>query len=332
MDERPRGPRGTKARRVVTALAVGAVVAAAAAGGWFVLGPGADRGAAGCAGLGGDPRVRTALGDAYRPGMGCGELGRAMREAAAPDANAGAAAGGHSQKAAAAMKNILLAADDAVRSSERLDLDQALRLPLARAMAHYEDVSVLLTDPADSVYARESLFSRGPWKAEDGYHMAVDDDSLIRVIRAVSADPEAYAILRDAQTAWEARRLASLSPDSEELRWSVGARAFGKLDGVAAHVHDGLSPQDAGDWDAAVSRHLVARAEERKGGEDSVAERIEQAWQRTLARAPEAQHVAVVERQCAVMLDAAGLSAAENTCLNLASHTASRALRVLRAV
>ncbi len=258
-----------------------------------------------------------------------------MKEAAvpAPSGTPASSEDGHTREAAAAMKNILLAVDDDIRRRGQLDVDAALRQPLAESLAAYRDVNVLLTDPTDSVYVRESLFSRGPWEADDGFHMAVNDDTLVRVIRAVSVDPAAYAVVRKAQTSWEARRLAESPAGSEALRWSVGARALGKLDGVAAHVRDGLAQEEAREWNAAVQRELSTRTPPRKGAEAApAAERIERAWQRALARAPESEWDTVVERQCAVMLDAAGLAAATDQCLSNASGTASRALRVLRAV
>ncbi|MGQ4448563.1 hypothetical protein ACN6LK_006010 [Streptomyces griseus] len=305
------------------------VLAVAVGGLWFFLGPEANRDRAGCEELGRDARVRTALGEAHRPDMTCEELGRAMKRAAVP----GSSADGHTREAAAAMKNILLAVDDDIRRREQLGVDAGLRRPLAESLAAYADVNVMLTDPTDSVYVRESLFSRGPWEAEDGFHLAVNDDTLVRVIRAVSADPAAYAVVRRAQTSWEAGRLAAFPAGSEALRWSVGARALGKLDGVAEHVREGLSQDEAREWNAAVVRKLSAGTAIKEGTEAvPAAGRIERAWQRALARAPEAERDAVVERQCAVMLDAAGLTAATDQCLSNASGTASRALRVLRAV
>ncbi|NEB36368.1 hypothetical protein [Streptomyces sp. SID14515] len=304
-----------------------AVLAVAAGGLWLFLGRGLGGGTSGCEELGRDARVRTALGEAHRPDMTCEELGRAMKRAAVP----GSSAGGHTREAAAAMKNILLAVDDDIRRRERLGVDAALRRPLAESLAAYADVNVMLTDPTDSVYVRESLFSRGPWEAEDGFHMAVNDDTLVRVIRAVSVDPAAYAVVRAAQTSWEAGRLAAFPAGSEALRWSVGARALGKLDGVADHVREGLSQEEAREWNAAVVRKLSAGTATRAEAAPA-AERIERAWQRALARAPEAERATVVERQCAVMLDAAGFTAATDQCLSNASGTASRALRVLRAV
>ncbi|MCI4040660.1 hypothetical protein [Streptomyces sp. TRM75563] len=303
------------------------VLAVAAGGLWFFLGPEANRDQAGCEELGRDARVRTALGEAHRPDMACEELGRAMKRAAVP----GSSADGHTREAAAAMKNILLAVDDDIRRREQLGVDAALRRPLAESLASYADVNVMLTDPTDSVYVRESLFSRGPWEAEDGFHMAVNDDTLVRVIRAVSADPAAYAVVRQALTSWEAGRLAAFPAGSEALRWSVGARALGKLDGVADHVREGLSQDEAREWNAAVVRKLSAGTATREAAAPA-AERIERAWQHALTRAPESERDAVVERQCAVMLDAAGLTAATDQCLSNASGTASRALRVLRAV
>ncbi len=311
-------------------LVAGCAALAVAAGGlWFFLGHGLGGGTSGCEELSRDARVRTALGEAHRPDMACEELGRAMKRAAV----AGSSADGHTREAAAAMKNILLAVDDDIRRREQLGVDAALRRPLAESLAAYADVNVMLTDPTDSVYVRESLFSRGPWEAEDGFHMAVNDDTLVPVIRAVSVDPAAYAVVRQAQTSWEAGRLAAFPAGSEALRWSVGARALGKLDGVADHVREGLSREEVGEWNAVVVRKLSAGAATREGTEATpAAGRIERAWRRALARAPEAERDTVVERQCAVMLDAAGFTAATDQCLSNASGTASRALRVLRAV
>lgn len=329
MGDRQEVPGSSKGLWPIRALVISGLVVAAAAVGWFVLGPGAGRDQAGCEELGRDARVRTAPGDAHRPGMTCEELGLAMKQAAVPASSGD----GHTREAAAAMKNILLAVDDDIRRREQLDVDVALRQPLAESLAAYGDVNVMLTDPTDSVYVRESLFSRGPWEAEDGFHMAVNDDTLVRVISAVSVDPAAYAVVRNAQTSWEARRLAGFPADSEVLRWSVGARALGKLDGVAAHVRDGLSREEAREWNAAVLRKLSTGTATRKDPKAApAADRIERAWQRALTRAPESERGAVVERQCAVMLDAAGLTAAMDQCLSNASGTASRALRVLRAV
>lgn len=223
------------------------------------------------------------------------------------------------------------------RGAARINPD--LREPLADALARHSDVHVILGDPTDSAHLHKVAPSDPPWKEEDGYHLSLPAETPVRVVRAVSEDPGAHAVVRGAQTHWEAERLGGLPPSAGPTRLAVGGRVFGKLDGVADDVRRGLSAKEAREWDAAVLARLGAGTAPSPGPDSGAARRIEEDWLSELARMPAARRGGAVERQCARMIglwaDGAGVApgAADDAaarCLDNAAANRARAQRMLR--
>ncbi|MFF3625677.1 hypothetical protein [Streptomyces sp. NPDC002164] len=328
LSPRPRG------RRHRAPLVVGGVLAAAVAGtaAWFLVGTDSAGVRDGCDGLLAEDLTKRALGGAYGSGMSCAELGRAVLRATAGEAD-----GTHTLRQASAMKDILLAVGDDIEKRGAPRIDPALRKPLADALAQYPDVNVILGDPTDSAHLHKVLPSDPPWKEKDGYHLSLPAETLVRVVRAVSEDPEAHAVVRGAQTRWEAERLGELPAATEPVRLANGARAFGKLDGIADDVRRGLSAREAREWDTAVLARLGAGPA--TGSDSGPDRRIEEGWRRQLAGTPAAERGNAVEQQCARMIDlwadGAGVarSAADDAgsrCLDNAAGNRTRAVRMLR--
>ncbi|MFJ9683877.1 hypothetical protein ACIRP2_38640 [Streptomyces sp. NPDC101194] len=335
MNDMTPSPRPRSKRLRTTGIVVGAVLAAAAAGTAVRLAVGTDSSGdrAGCGGILADKLTKQALGGTYRSDLSCPELGGAVVKATV------GGGGVHTLLQASAMKNVLLAVDNDIEKRGTPYVDPGLRAPLAEALAQYTDVNVVLSDPTDSVYLDKSLPHSAPWKKKDGYHLSVAPESLVRVLRAVSDDPEAYATVRGAQTRWEAERLAGLSAGAEPVQLSVGARALGKLDGVAADVRRGLSKGEAEAWNATMSERLAAGASPVPDAKADLASHLERGWRQGLAAVPVAERASAVEQQCARMLNlwAEGVhtarsrsDAAVNQCLGNAAGNRTRAEQMLR--
>ncbi|GAA2982723.1 MULTISPECIES: hypothetical protein [Streptomyces] len=326
-------PTRPRPRLLTLPLTVFVAAVAIGVGAWFLFGAqaGGEGERATCADLTADKQLQNALAERHRSDMSCADLGGEMKRAAMADGPDE----GHTREQAAAMKNLILAVDHTMTDSGTPAVEAALRKPLAEALADHEDIAVLLSDPTESTYARNGIASRGPWEEDDGYHFSVGASPLLRVVRAVSEDPEAYAALRQAQTRWEAQRLAALPQDAEALRLTVGARALGKLDGVAADVRNGLASEDARNWDTVVFRQLTGETDPQPDADVDPAGRIEGVWRTTLTKTPEAEREGALKRQCAVMIAAGGeksggaTTTARSQCLDNAAGNASRVTRLL---
>ncbi|MFB7210139.1 hypothetical protein [Streptomyces sp. NPDC056255] len=231
---------------LVLILLLGAGVA------WFVQG---SSGPSSCEVVRDDKRVEKALGDRYDEEMACAELGEAVKAV-----TVGQAAGEHSLGQAQAMKDVLLAVAESIDEAGG-GLDAGLRLSLGQVLADYRadlQENMGLT-PAD--YVRNGLPSKPAWKDEDGVHVSVDWKTvLLPVVRAVSQDPGAYAVIRDAMTLQGAEGLAATKPDSAGSLLSAPAArsawAFGNLDGVAADVVRDLGKDRGRQWQTAVLAKL----------------------------------------------------------------------------
>ncbi|MEK8144651.1 hypothetical protein NKH18_32225 [Streptomyces sp. M10(2022)] len=106
-------------------------------------------------------------------------------------------------------------------------------------------------------YVRNGLSSKPAWEDEDGVHVSVSwKTALLPVVRAVSEDPSAYAVIREAMTHQTAEGLAAMKPDSTGNMLSAPAArsawALGNLDGVAADVVSYLGKDRGQEWQTAV--------------------------------------------------------------------------------
>ncbi|WP_327739799.1 hypothetical protein OG749_44045 [Streptomyces nojiriensis] len=216
---------------------------------WFVLGRDASPP---CNGLAEEAGVQKSMGAAVHPGMSCAALGEAIVKS-----TAGSDPGRHTPAQAQAVRDVLFALGSG--QSKKLDLDPALRLPLATALAdHAPDVHEMLAG-LDSEYVMKQGRDTPPWEAGGTYHLAANT-LLRKILPAVAEDPEAYAVLRTAETRTAAERLAAVPAAATGADLSLpptkNARAFGTLDGVAdtARSKDASKSQE---WYATLFEHLI---------------------------------------------------------------------------
>lgn len=114
-----------------------------------------------------------------------------------------------------------------------------LRTPIARTIADYAtDTHEILTGQ-NPKYGYEGGLQH-PWSQDDKSHMAVDQQSLIRVIRGVSDDPKNFSLIYNTERAYSAGILANL-PDKSggaNAEWDAPSRdvgsVFGALNAIGA--------------------------------------------------------------------------------------------------
>jgi hypothetical protein len=245
-------------RRARTAvLALGAAVLAAGVIGTWALAE-HDDGGNGCATLLKDARIRSALGSSYKSELTCDALGREMKARALGDKP-----GVHSMKQAQAMRDILSAANDAIDKRGYQALDRSLSMPLAQLLADYVPDTHEILKNLDADYVKH-VFEKEPWEDESGVHMAVSHDDLVRVMRAVSATPSAYATIRTVEGRHAAAELAGIPAGATGYDLSAPAAgdslALGALDGIATSVVSSLSKGDAEGWESRVKNSLSSTA------------------------------------------------------------------------
>lgn len=241
-------------------LGGGIVVLAAAGVGVWSWTRASDNGTV-CSTLRGDSRIQGVLGASYRSDMPCGDLGRALREAATGDRP-----GAHSKQQARAVRTTLEAVGDALGKSGEKDVDDSLRMPLAELMADYVPDTHEILKELDADYVTH-LSDGEPWEDRSGVHMTVPNDVLLRVMRSVSASPSAYAVLRNAEGQYAAHTMARIPRTAKGFDLSTpvvgNALAFGALDGIASDVTARLSGQEAAKWNRAVVGALGSAAPEK---------------------------------------------------------------------
>ncbi|WP_406158875.1 hypothetical protein OG298_16115 [Streptomyces sp. NBC_01005] len=213
-----------------------------------------------------DARVEKALGDRYDEAMTCAELGAAVKAV-----TVGQAPGKHSLGQAQAMKDVLLAVAESIDKTDG-GMDAGLRLPLGQVLADYRADLQENMGLTSAAYIRSGLPTKPAWEDGAGVHVSVDwKTALLPVVRAVSADPGAYAVIRDALTLQGAEGLVATEPDSTGSELSAPAArsawALGNLDGVAADVVRDLGKDRGREWQAAV---LAELSEAGDGGKTAV--------------------------------------------------------------
>ncbi|MEU1402609.1 hypothetical protein ABZ471_09625 [Streptomyces sp. NPDC005728] len=268
-------PRSSRFPLKVTITAVCLVLAG---GTWLWLDSAGASGA--CQELVGDKRVRAALGSGYRSDLGCSELG-----AAAKRATTGASAGKHSLQQARAMQNILLAMDDRMGTGAG-QVDPALAVPFAEALADYADDTDQILTSVNVDYIRAETQSTSPWEDQTGVHMSISVDSLIHVVRGLSDSPAAYATVRDAATRHIAADFAATPRTSDKvmlgLRAKLAARILGSLDGVAQKVTQDKRQAGAEKWGADVVARLTAHSKAPPAYREDPAGHLLYSWKREL--------------------------------------------------
>ncbi|MFD4860850.1 hypothetical protein [Streptomyces atratus] len=237
-----------------------------------------------CNGLAEDASVQKSVGVDVHPGMNCTALGEAIAKA-----TAGSEPGRHTQAQAQAMKDVLFALGSG--QSKKLDLDPALRVPLATALADYApDLHEMLAG-LDSEYVLKAGQDTPPWEVGGIYHMSVHNTVFRKTLRAVAEDPQAYALLRMAETRTAAERLAAVPEDATGTELSLpptkNARALGILNGIADAATHGKDKDQARAWRAAVLNNLLDGQASPKSDQDPHAAHLTTAWLQNLKNASE---------------------------------------------
>ncbi|MEV4915856.1 hypothetical protein AB0K47_03440 [Streptomyces tirandamycinicus] len=150
------------------------------------------------------------------------------------------------------MIDILQATSDVLEESGKKSLDASLHLPMAEMIADYTPETHEILAQLDAEYVTH-ISDGKPWRDESGVHIAVDHEVLVRVLRALSQTPEAYAEVRAAEGHYAAENLASISPTADGAALSArpagNARALGVLDAIAEDVTSALHEDEAVEWD-----------------------------------------------------------------------------------
>lgn len=214
-----------------------------------------DNNAGICPILSEDSRVHEALGPSYDRDLTCAKLGARLKDAAI-----GSAQGVHSMKQAQAMRDILSATDDALTASGH-SMEPSLQITLAELLANYASDTHEILRQLDADYLLH-LTDEQPWQDKDGVHMTVAHESLVRVMRAVSEDPSAYAKIRTAEGRYAAENLVSIPVHAKDFVVSVracgNALVFGSLDGIAADATKKLSNSEVTAWQQEVTSTVAS--------------------------------------------------------------------------
>ncbi|MFD7558259.1 hypothetical protein ACFV9E_27410 [Streptomyces sp. NPDC059835] len=227
--------------------------------------------------------MQKSLGAAVHPGMNCAALAQAIVKASAGDAP-----GRHTQAQAQALKDVLVALGSG--EPAELTLDPALRIPLATALADYApDLHEMLGGIGITDFLAKAAPQAPPWQSDGTHHLTVLADTLRRVVRAVTQDPEAYALLRMTETRTTAQRLAAVPADATDHSLSVppteSARALGILEGIADAVAHGKDKGQARAWRTAVLDTLLDGQASSKSDQDPQAAHLTAAWLQNLKTA-----------------------------------------------
>ncbi|MFJ9807207.1 hypothetical protein ACIRTB_03070 [Streptomyces sp. NPDC101158] len=192
-----------------------------------------------------DPFKATGLGNAiqaaatgHAPGEKLGEVGL------------------HTEGQARVMQNAIKFLDDDKGGAEFDENLANLKQPMARALADY------VADTHITLNGQESEYGGAAGKDDiggsgDKAHLAVGQESLIRVMRGISDDAPSYALLYEAEQAYSAKELAEAPPFSadpkhgQSAEWDHRARnvgiAMGALNEIGADVYIDKG-KDKADW------------------------------------------------------------------------------------
>lgn len=185
-------------------------------------------------------------------------LGAAL-EAATTGQPAGAPHTGHHTEAQARIMHDTLTTLDEGQGGNKINAN--LRQPLANALADYTNDTHEIFNGRNSQYTDHGS---SVWTDAGGtVHMGVGEDSLVRVMRGLSDNPDAYATLHQAESAKIAQELSGMGPNPSQNDiqdvMNKGAAGLGVYDAIRADVAMGQR-DDANlqaDWKAKVAYHIV---------------------------------------------------------------------------
>ncbi|WP_156726268.1 hypothetical protein [Streptomyces apocyni] len=253
-------------------------------GAWLLL---SSETTASCSGLPENKRVQKSLGEAMQPGMSCAELGEAIVKA-----TRGSEPARHSRREAQTLKDVLFSLG--FEDSENLTVDPALRVPLATALADYApDVHEMLAG-LDPDYVSHADATDPPWEEGGTYHLAVYTTYFRDIVRAISQDPQAYAILRVAETRHAAQQLAAVPDDAAGVEFSLpakkNARALGILDAIGVAIIQHRGKEEGQAWHTAVVDRILREPATERSYQDNPADYLIAAWLRELRNTPNTAH------------------------------------------
>ncbi|MFG2644560.1 hypothetical protein ACGFYP_26735 [Streptomyces sp. NPDC048370] len=175
-------------------------------------------------------------------------LGAAIQSAAtghAPGEKLGDV-GPHTEGQARVMHNAVRFLDSEMAGDKFPDDLKNLQKPMGHALADYVSDTHVILNGEDSNYGgsggKDTIYGSG-----DNAHMAVGQGSLMRVMRGVGDDSEAFALIYEAERAYSAQQLADAPPftgdakHGESAEWNQRSRdvgiAMGALNGIGADVY-----------------------------------------------------------------------------------------------
>ncbi|WP_103515333.1 hypothetical protein [Streptomyces sp. SM10] len=220
-------------RRLVVVGAL-CVLLAGSGGGWLYLHT--DDGPGFCEEMSQDERLRSTLAAEPQDIGDCATLANAIHRATTGDRT-----GEHSVVQAQAMKNILVALEDTQGPEDERKISSDFAVPFSKTLADYMPDVYESLRPANIEYIRAGRNSEPPWKDDEGVHMSVASDYLVRLMRRLSETPAAYAQLREAVSRQAAGKLTSVPPDADGSRFATETKSagyvLGVFDALAEHVH-----------------------------------------------------------------------------------------------
>ncbi|MFB8777527.1 hypothetical protein [Streptomyces broussonetiae] len=278
MEETVSRPKALNIRTAIITLCVGGLVAGL--GTWSYLG--SRDGKDVCGELSRHERIRAALGSAHRSDMSCAELGSAIRQATIGN---GSGNGDHSLAQAQAMKDVLVAVDD-IAGEPGETIEDELAEPVSTALGGYSVDLYEILSPGGLEYTRHAIPSEKAWEDDTGVHMSVSVPALLRVMTALSADPDAYADLRTAVARQAAEQFPATPRDKTEKSLSpyptVTSWVIGSMNAVAEAARERHADENTAQWDAGAFAGLSKASGNRPAFEDDPAGYITSSWRGTL--------------------------------------------------
>jgi len=165
------------------------------------------------------------------------------------------------------------------------EIEPNLRQPLANCLADYTNDTHEILSGVQGSYTHEApqAHGKGLFGDADDAHMAPDSDKLIRMMRGISEDPEAYGTMHKAETAYIAKQMedeGGNTADSVRDPVRKGGSALGAYDAVREDViydkRDSANAQE--DWKAKTIYHVAGTPVTMVPGIGDAAQRILDAW------------------------------------------------------
>ncbi|MEW1725085.1 hypothetical protein [Streptomyces sp. NPDC093109] len=264
--------------RMIGALIAGSL-AIGGLGAWFLIG--SQEGEDLCSGLLKDKRMHEVVGIEDQRPESCEELGESIKKATGATGS-----GQNNLKQAQAMKNVLLAAADHIEKSGS-HLPPDLRSPIAEALTEYVGDTHIIIGTGSAEYVTNGDASDGPWTDDSGVHISVYKETLFRVLRSVSEDPHAYAVLRMAEARHAAKSLSSISHaeiDANLMSYPVSnARALAAMDALADAISTDHSKEKAAIWQKTVVDTIANNSTEAPAFKEDPAGHITAEWANKLS-------------------------------------------------